>query len=108
MTRRIAVHVTELRRIQEELAIPGSLVSDEDFLLLIISSLPKSWDNFTSAYLYCCQYTVAFRSIRPAIWGVTTLTNRTFRMTPWDMCDLGFLFRFYPFFDPNLGKFRVT
>jgi hypothetical protein len=27
------------------------LVSDEDFLLLIISSLPESWDNFTSAYL---------------------------------------------------------
>jgi hypothetical protein len=47
----IAVHVTELRRIQEELAILGSLVSDEDFLLLIISSLPESWDNFTSAYL---------------------------------------------------------
>jgi hypothetical protein len=47
----IAEHVTELRRIQEELAILGSLVSDEDFLLLIISSLPESWDNFTSAYL---------------------------------------------------------
>jgi hypothetical protein len=47
----IAEHVTELRRIQEELAILGNLVSDEDFLLLIISSLPESWDNFTSAYL---------------------------------------------------------
>ncbi|KAF7377310.1 hypothetical protein MSAN_00151500 [Mycena sanguinolenta] len=38
----IATHVTELRRIQEELAILGSLVSDEDILMLIISSLPKS------------------------------------------------------------------
>jgi hypothetical protein len=47
----IAEHITELRRIQEELAILGSLVSDEDFLLLIISLLPESWDNFTSAYL---------------------------------------------------------
>ncbi|KAF7333956.1 hypothetical protein MSAN_02397600 [Mycena sanguinolenta] len=47
----ITVHVTELRRIQEELAILGSIVSDEDFLLLIISSLPESWDSFTSAYL---------------------------------------------------------
>jgi hypothetical protein len=47
----IAVHVTELRQIQEELAILGSIVTDEDFLLLIISSLPESWDNFTSAYL---------------------------------------------------------
>ncbi|KAF7377116.1 hypothetical protein MSAN_00130600 [Mycena sanguinolenta] len=47
----IATHVTELRRIQEELAILGSLVSDEDILMLIISSLPESWDNFASAYL---------------------------------------------------------
>ncbi|KAF7372307.1 hypothetical protein MVEN_00090900 [Mycena venus] len=47
----IAEHVTELGRIQEELVILGGLISDEDFLLLIISSLPESWDNFTSAYL---------------------------------------------------------
>lgn len=39
----IAVHITEMRRIREELAIL--------ILLLIISSLPESWDNFTSAYL---------------------------------------------------------
>jgi hypothetical protein len=38
----IAVHVMELRRTQEELAILGSLILDEDFLLLIISSLPES------------------------------------------------------------------
>jgi hypothetical protein len=55
-----------------------------------------------------CQSTVVFRSIRMAIWGVTTLTNRTFRMTPWDMCDLRNFFVFTPCFDPNLGKFRVT
>jgi hypothetical protein len=52
--------------------------------------------------------TVVLCSIRKAIWGVTMLTNRTFRMTPWDMCDLQIFFVFTPFFDPNLGKFRVT
>jgi hypothetical protein len=52
--------------------------------------------------------TVVFRSIRKAIWGVTTLTNRTFRMTPWDCVTYEFFFVFTPFFDPNLGKFRVT
>jgi hypothetical protein len=47
----IVDHVTELCQIQDELAILGSLVLDEDFLLLIISLLPKSWDNCMSAYL---------------------------------------------------------
>jgi hypothetical protein len=58
----IAVHVTEMRRIQEELAILGSLVSDEDFQLLIISSLPESWDNFTSAYLGASSNTTSISS----------------------------------------------
>lgn len=47
----IVEHVTEMRRIQEELGMLGSLVSDEDFLMLLITSLPESWDQFTTAYL---------------------------------------------------------
>jgi hypothetical protein len=56
----------------------------------------------------CEVHTVVFRSIRKAIWGVTMLTNRTFRTTPWDMRDLRKNSFLPPFFDPNLGKFRVT
>jgi hypothetical protein len=26
-------------------------VSDEDFVMILITSLPESWDNYTSAYL---------------------------------------------------------
>jgi hypothetical protein len=29
----------------------GSLISDEDFAMLLVSSLPESWDLYTSAYL---------------------------------------------------------
>jgi hypothetical protein len=47
----IVEHTTEMRRIQEELGMLGSVVTDEDFLMLLISSLPESWDQFTSAYL---------------------------------------------------------
>lgn len=36
---------------QEELHMMGSLVTDEDFSMLLLSSLPESWDQFTSAYL---------------------------------------------------------
>ncbi len=41
----IIEHTTEMRRIQEELGMLGSVVTDEDFLMLLISSLPKSWIN---------------------------------------------------------------
>ncbi|SJL04875.1 uncharacterized protein ARMOST_08246 [Armillaria ostoyae] len=47
----IVEHVTEMRRTQEELEMLGSQVSDEDFLMLLITSLPESWDQFTTAYL---------------------------------------------------------
>ncbi len=43
-----------MQRIQEELGMLGSVVTDEDFLMLLISSLPESWDQFTSAYLGSC------------------------------------------------------
>ena len=47
----IAAHITELRSIQEQLNTMSSLVSDQEFLIALITSLPESWDQFTSAYL---------------------------------------------------------
>ena len=47
----IAAHITELRQIQEQLHMMNSLVSDEDFVTILITSLPESWDQFTTAYL---------------------------------------------------------
>jgi gag-polypeptide of LTR copia-type len=44
-------HISKLRKLQEELHLMGSLVSDEDFAMLLVSSLPESWDLYTSAYL---------------------------------------------------------
>ena len=29
----------------------GSPVPDEDFVMILVTSLPESWDNYTSAYL---------------------------------------------------------
>ncbi|GBE87024.1 hypothetical protein SCP_1002700 [Sparassis crispa] len=47
----IAAHITELRRTQEQLHMMGSKVSDDEFRTILITSLPESWDQFTSAYL---------------------------------------------------------
>jgi hypothetical protein len=47
----IAAHITELRSIQEQLNTMSSLVSDQEFLIALITSLPESWDQFTSSYL---------------------------------------------------------
>ena len=47
----MADHISKLRRYQEELHIMGSHVADEEFAIILISSLPDSWDVFTSAYL---------------------------------------------------------
>ena len=44
-------HISKLRKLQEELHIMGSPVPDEDFVMILITSLPESWDNYTSAYL---------------------------------------------------------
>jgi hypothetical protein len=44
-------HISKLRRMQEELHLMGSMVSDEDFTMILVSSLPESWDLYTSAYL---------------------------------------------------------
>ena len=44
-------HVSSLRKLQEELHLMGSLIPDEDFAMILVSSLPESWDIYTSAYL---------------------------------------------------------
>ena len=44
-------HISKLRRLQEELHLMENKVSDEDFVMILITSLPESWDQYTSAYL---------------------------------------------------------
>lgn len=44
-------HISKLRKLQEELHLMGSTVTDEDFAIILVSSLPESWDLYTSAYL---------------------------------------------------------
>ncbi len=43
-------HISRLRQLQEELHTMGSLVPDEDFVMILITSLPESWDNYTSVW----------------------------------------------------------
>jgi hypothetical protein len=47
----ISAHIAELRSIQEKLNTMNSLVSDQEFITILISSLPESWESFTSSYL---------------------------------------------------------
>ena len=44
-------HISKLRKLQEELHLMENKVSDEDFVMILITSLPKSWDQYTLAYL---------------------------------------------------------
>ncbi|KAG2006925.1 hypothetical protein CC2G_015317 [Coprinopsis cinerea AmutBmut pab1-1] len=44
-------HISTLRAYQSELALMSNVVSEEDFAMVIITSLPESWDSFTSSYL---------------------------------------------------------
>ena len=44
-------HISKLQKLQEELHIMGNPVLDEDFVMILITSLPEAWDNYTSAYL---------------------------------------------------------
>ena len=46
----IVEHISNLQKFQE-LHIMDNLVSDEGFLMILITSLPESWDNYTSSYL---------------------------------------------------------
>ena len=42
-------HISGLRQLQEELHIMDNLVSDEDFVMILLTSLPESWDNYTTS-----------------------------------------------------------
>jgi len=44
-------HISKLRQLQDELHIMDNKVSDEDFVMILITSLPESWDNYMTSYL---------------------------------------------------------
>jgi hypothetical protein len=44
-------HISYLQKLQEELHLMDNKVIDEDFVMILITSLPESWDNYTSSYL---------------------------------------------------------
>jgi hypothetical protein len=43
----MVTHISKLCQLQEELHVFGSLVSNEDFVMILLTSLPESWDNYT-------------------------------------------------------------
>jgi len=43
----MVTHISKLRQLQDELHIMDSLISDEDFVMILLTSLPESWDNYT-------------------------------------------------------------
>ena len=44
-------YILKLRKLQEELHLMENKVSNEDFVMILITSLPRSWNQYTSAYL---------------------------------------------------------
>jgi len=44
-------HISKLRRLQKELHLMDNKVNDKDFVMILLTSLPESWDVYTSAYL---------------------------------------------------------
>ena len=44
-------HISKLQKLQEELHLMESKVEDEDFIMILITSLPESGDSYTSSYL---------------------------------------------------------
>jgi hypothetical protein len=47
----IVDHVSRLRGLQEELHLMESLIEDKEFVIILLTSLPESWDNFTSSFM---------------------------------------------------------
>ena len=43
--------ILNLRKLQEELHLMDNKIAGEDFVMFLITSLPESWDNYTSSYL---------------------------------------------------------
>jgi gag-polypeptide of LTR copia-type len=44
-------HISYLWKLQEELHLMDNKVTNEDFVMILITSLLESWDNYTSSYL---------------------------------------------------------
>ena len=44
-------HISKLRQMQEILHVMGTKVLDEDFVMILLTSLPESWDNYTTSFL---------------------------------------------------------
>jgi hypothetical protein len=44
-------HIAKLRGLQAELALMENPVVDEDFAMVVITSLPDSWDSFTTSWM---------------------------------------------------------
>ena len=44
-------HISNLWKLQEELHTMNNLILEEDFLMILITSLLEPWDNYTSSYL---------------------------------------------------------
>ena len=47
----IVNHVTKLREMQEELHLMECVVGDKQFVMVLLMSLPGSWDVFTLSFL---------------------------------------------------------
>ena len=47
----MTAHIMDLKRKQEELHLMGSRIPDNNFAMILLTSLPERWDNFTSGYL---------------------------------------------------------
>ena len=47
----IVNHISKLRNLQNELHTMDNLVSDEDFMMILLTSLLESWDNYTRSFL---------------------------------------------------------
>jgi len=46
---KMVTHISKIRQLQDELHIMDNLVSDEDFVMILLTSLPESWDNYTTS-----------------------------------------------------------
>ena len=44
-------HILKLRGLQNKLHSMDNLIADEDFVMIIITSLPESWDHFMGSFL---------------------------------------------------------
>src|SRR6266542_2173469 len=45
------MHISKLHQLQKELHIMENLISDEDFMIILLTSLPESWDNYMTSFL---------------------------------------------------------